>query len=521
MRAVNFALATLAIIAFVHSGANAQQERALVDTQAKIREYTKQISSKGEFETSSEFAAKVKRTDEKIAALLPRTFRLSCRILPDTYNADNGVFSITAKSNFGSLSFSVKMDRDEAIQFNRTANTLRGEMLIGVDQYGSTVPVACQFSFRGKNYRYENPAARIAWVLQVESLQGTGAIWASFSSSEANQLYVASKDSIHVVDLSSGRVVQSIRPHLGPLTAIAISTGDGLLATASSNVVKVWDLHRMTQLKTFDAAYPLVDLTFGQMPNGQTSTRILVGAGPNEIWYWPLDPTGALSQNLPHYFRMKREQVEQKIASMRRDSLHARSEMKQPWFAFSKAQFESYFKSVSDTIALYQSGVIAQPDRITSIFFVPDSQQVLSIGYAGLLRFWNPASALETNQIGLGVTNIVVAKDGPCLGYNTEYGYKVQLVDFRRRIMLAGVNGWYGFTLSSDGNLVATIIGNASISLITIYDTKTGAPLYTINLGQNVGLKSLVFSPDGLRLAAIDGSQNVRIWRIVYRKLDF
>ena len=524
MKMAKFGLVGLGIVSISYLNAKAQQENAPAAIQSKIKDYAQQVTSKGEFETSSESAARAKRVHDKMATLLPQTFGSPCSVTAETYDADNKTLRVTTRSSASSIDFTVRMDRTDAIQFGKAVAAVRGEITVGVNPNGNKVPVACKFVFHSKKYGYQDLSARMAWVMEEQSLPagigyGMTGIWKVFWPTQGYLLYPFDKDSMYVLDVSGGKILESYRPHSGRTTTDAISVDSSLLATASSNGAKTWKIHGMTLLRTEIALFPVADLAFGGMLIGPFAKRILVGAGPNELWHWVLDFSNCQKNDQPKFFAMSKKEADQRIASLKKGSgVEAmRNDRTNSW---REPDFQKDISNIFEMVTLYKSGVVASPGQISSISFLPDSQQVLSLYRCGRGRFWDLNSGLEGKRINFGCPYVIVNRSGTCLG--TQWSYSpYHLFDIANSQNLVVIAGRPGFALSPIGRLIATS-NHYTVPIVVIYDSHTGTPLSTFNNCRRISYMFLRFSNSGERLVTINEFQNnnnITILILFYRSL--
>ncbi|KAL5485796.1 hypothetical protein ACEPAI_6838 [Sanghuangporus weigelae] len=153
-------------------------------------------------------------------------------------------------------------------------------------------------------------------------------------------------------------------------------------------------------------------------------------------------------------------------------------------------------------------------DRVHSVAFFPDGKRIVSASGDGTIRIWdanNGKLVLELPQIrsSSGIflpvctdgKRIISGTDSICI-WDAETGERVSGPRIENVISVA---------LSPDGR---RIVSASEYDTISIWDTDSGELLLGPLEGHRCGILSLVFSPDGKRIASGSASadETIRIW---------
>lgn len=166
--------------------------------------------------------------------------------------------------------------------------------------------------------------------------------------------------------------------------------------------------------------------------------------------------------------------------------------------------------------------------RIGRAFFLPDGQQIMTIGaggiyaYQGTVAFWNIADGRELRRVGPVGDVLARSHDGKfLLGREPDYSKKYAELwcwDLTRGTFTTATDDLRTVkivprdpaSLSADGRFIA-VVDNTSGQL-GIWDFATGKRLHTLIDREAYG-SSVVWSPDGTMLASSrTGSDNVQLW---------
>jgi WD40 repeat protein len=152
--------------------------------------------------------------------------------------------------------------------------------------------------------------------------------------------------------------------------------------------------------------------------------------------------------------------------------------------------------------------------EIVAVAFGSDGKTVYSAAWDNTIRFWDVATGKETKQLkheGV-IEGMVLTPDGASLISCSQDG-TIRRWDAQTGKELGRYTGLKGMprplAVSPDGKTLACGAGS-----IFLWDLETGKELRRIGDGDTHGFQSVVFSPDGKKLAAVDGRWKASVWDV-------
>jgi WD40 repeat protein len=162
--------------------------------------------------------------------------------------------------------------------------------------------------------------------------------------------------------------------------------------------------------------------------------------------------------------------------------------------------------------ALARMGSVQLRHEGARLAFAPDGKTLISAGWDGVVRFWNPATGRQRRQTRIPLPKTPDTLPGASIeGLSPDgqfvaalVGEELQLYDtasgeVRRRLPAKGEGHKY-FAFSADGKTLATLIGIADNYTLRLWDLSTGKERLVLEKLSQAG-RPLVLSPDGSRLA--------------------
>jgi WD40 repeat protein len=323
---------------------------------------------------------------------------------------------------------------------------------------------------------------------------------------------------IQLWDVSNGRAVLTLIGHTGRVLAVAISPDGRLLASASQESVKVWDL--TAGLEKGELREPLFTCPHEELVVGVTFSpdgkRLASASGktdqPGTVKIW--DPA---SGKALFSFR----------GSARPDSLlHLEFSPDGRWLAAGSADNTAKIWDVTTGDEVYT--LPGHTDLIINVTFTPDGRRLISASRSREVKVWDlppgepggsvPGGRSLTPRWTLreffsnSVWAMALSPDGSRLaigGPSADGNVRIyDLTDGSLVHTLRGDPRIISLMFSHDGRRVAAA-GHERI--VRLWDTTTGKELLSLHGHDNI-VGRVLFSPDGHRLVSASADGQVQIW---------
>jgi WD40 repeat protein len=282
----------------------------------------------------------------------------------------------------------------------------------------------------------------------------------SRSSSE----YYIEIDSIHLIEVATGRLVRVLREHPNGCSALTFSPDGRYLISAGGNSIRWWDIATGQRVRQFTGHENLVQ-SVAFAPDGktlgsgsfdgkvrlwepQTGRQVRVLAGHTKyVWSVAFSPDGKIAASTSYDRTLRLWDV---ISGKERLRLRAEHQFQHP-------------------------------------VFTPDGKRLVTFNTGGFIQIWDPVSGREIRRVGK-------------FGKHKPYG----------------VNA---FVHAPQGSLVALTAGNE----IQLWDLATGMEVRKLKdvpklKGYTCWVVALALSPDGKQLASVNNEGTVRLWDVATGK---
>jgi WD40 repeat protein len=294
-----------------------------------------------------------------------------------------------------------------------------------------------------------------------------------------------------------------------------LSNDGKLLATATPDEVKIWNLESPTTSKTIKVdSPPLTSLSF-------SGDSILATSSGYEILLWKLDSLGSPEQRYtPAYLTMSESERREKLTSLQNQYTEVKKELDK---AIIIGRLGEDLERIQGELQLFSKRRLAHSEDILTISFESPSAKLLSVGVDGVLKVWDASALSEIRRTSVGRlksydNHTYVATNGKYLAYISEkYFNSVDLFSISDEKYIRTFSAVPPFALSSDGRLLATQATGLGFAPCFLYDCQTGTG-YDLD-GNPTNAVIFRFSFDGKVLACLHTGGHVNLWRVISRNL--
>jgi len=339
---------------------------------------------------------------------------------------------------------------------------------------------------------------------QVRELSGHAGFVASVSwSPDGQRLASASLDeTIRVWDAASGQHLSTIRGHRGGVTCVTWSPDGQYLASASKdNTARIWDVESEQQTSALSAHADSVS----SVAFNSDGSQLASGSWDGSVKIWDAvtwQEELVLCQNRGKVGQVAWSPDDRELAFVREDTIE-----------------------VCD-LATREVRLTLQQEPVYSVAWSPDGRYLASISAgrhltrinAGVIKVWDATTGEELRSFQMSKStprSVAWSPNGRHLATATHvWGETWEMAEARKVRELRPASGLYGYgfdggpvVFSPDGRRLAAGFGHN----VLLFDVAKGTLIHPLT-GHQGEIKSIVWSPDGHRLASAGIDTTVRVW---------
>lgn len=326
-------------------------------------------------------------------------------------------------------------------------------------------------------------------------------------SKDGKQLFVPDGPNVSVMDVATGKILNTLAGHKINITALSVSRDGTLLLSASGNdIVSIWDINTSKQ-KT---SWPITEQVYTAEISPDNSLVFLSGAarhqssGNYSMW--------DMKTRQPLY----RGTLETNNLKTHHFSPDGRFFITSPNNAVTQLHEPRSGKILSSVVADAEFGYVECAQ------FSDNGKYLLTAGYDRAGHLWDLASNAEISTLAghtLYTNTLEFSKDGKYYVTASDDA-TARIVDATTGAAVTALKGHQKEIMysqfSPDGNLVLTVSRDATAR---IWD-KTGNTLQVLK-----GHKALIFrgefSPDGTKAVTASNDSTAKVWEVTSGKLLF
>ncbi|WP_287521894.1 serine/threonine-protein kinase [Okeania sp. SIO2C2] len=295
--------------------------------------------------------------------------------------------------------------------------------------------------------------------------------------------------------LNSSRFLQNtLNGYLGPVNAIALTPDGQILATSSSNTIKIWNLKTGELKNNIADAHTAQVTTLAISPSGQI---LVSGSADQTIKFWDLGVGKLIDTIMAHQGPVKGVAISpdgQTLASVGSDRL-----MKL-WNIQTSSRMLTWIPD--------------QEHEVNTLAFSRDGTILVSGSNDGTIRLWNVSTGIRRQTLEghtKAVSTVVISPDNQTLASGSEDGTIILWnlnTGEKESVIKPNIAAVKSIVFTPDQQKIVAAGEN-----ITIWDLITEEKLQTL-IGHSESISSLAITPDGKTLVSGSADQTIKVWRI-------